>query len=286
MAWATVEEIDDLEHPRATLLAMARAVARLGVMPEAALVGRKYSAELELSSADHRQRDASVAPSRRHRFWPRPAATRKCAALQNVIPSTVWRATWAIPPPRTSPPQKANGASPSIAAVTRPCAQFLRRKAMNTQPLWLFLHLAGVVVWVGGMFFAYCLPASGGRRLSIRRYDLRSGSGLRALLPLCLGSRALILVSGFIMLATQGLPSRRPPSSDVRFGAPHAGRLRRRGDRSLPALREAVAASNWPAGAAALGRIRKLVGFHLSPGIRGHCHRHPGDGSEADRFPR
>ena len=29
---------------------------------------------------------------------------------------------------------------------------------MNTQPLWLFLHLAGVVVWVGGMFFAYvCL---------------------------------------------------------------------------------------------------------------------------------
>lgn len=35
----------------------------------------------------------------------------------------------------------------------------------------------------------------------------------------------------------------------------------------LPELRRAVAAEDWPSGGAALGRIRRLVGFNLIMGL-------------------
>ena len=35
----------------------------------------------------------------------------------------------------------------------------------------------------------------------------------------------------------------------------------------LPPLRQAIAAQDWPAGGAALGRIRQLVGYNLLLGL-------------------
>ena len=62
VAWATVEEIDDLNILRATLLAMARAVARLGVVPEAALVDGNIPPSLNCPVQTIVKGDASVAP--------------------------------------------------------------------------------------------------------------------------------------------------------------------------------------------------------------------------------
>lgn len=132
-----------------------------------------------------------------------------------------------------------------------------------------WLHLLGVAVWVGGMFFAYMAlrPAA----VAVLEPPLRLPlwhQTLRRFFLWVWVAVVLILVSGLHMIAALG--GRDAPAyawimlvigivmmlifAHVFFAA-----FRR--------LERAVAAADWKAGGAALGQIRKLVGLNLILGL-------------------
>ncbi len=132
-----------------------------------------------------------------------------------------------------------------------------------------WLHLIGVAVWVGGMFFAYMAlrPAA----VAVLEPPLRLPlwhQTLRRFFLWVWVAVVLILVSGLHMIAVLG--GRDAPAyawimlvigivmmlifAHVFFAA-----FRR--------LERAVAAADWKAGGAALGQIRKLVGLNLILGL-------------------
>lgn len=140
---------------------------------------------------------------------------------------------------------------------------------MNWQAFWLFLHVSGVVVWVGGMFFAYvCLrPAA----VEVLEPPLRLTLWQRVFkrfFPMVWLAVGMILASGFTMIINLGFAAA-PLHVHLMFasGLVMVGVFV--GVVTLPfrALSDAVAASDWPAGGAALGRIRQLVGFNLGLGF-------------------
>ena len=137
---------------------------------------------------------------------------------------------------------------------------------MSIAPL---LHLFGVVVWVGGMFFAYMAlrPVAAAvleppQRLSLwvgvfakffpwvwLSVVLILGSGLYMLMQLGgasapLYALAMLALGGVMMLLFAHV-----------FFAPYKK------------LKRAVAEQAWPAGGAALGQIRMLIGINLSIGL-------------------
>ena len=139
---------------------------------------------------------------------------------------------------------------------------------MNMTPLMLFLHLAGVTVWVGGMFFAYvCLrPAA----VDVLEPPLRLTLWKRVFerfFPTVWAAVAAILGSGLFMLLTMGFGAA-PRHYHLMFVTGLVMVAVFIGVVTVPfrALVDAVEAKNWPAGGAALGRIRQLVGFNLSLG--------------------
>jgi uncharacterized membrane protein len=132
-----------------------------------------------------------------------------------------------------------------------------------------WLHLLGVAVWVGGMFFAYMAlrPAA----VAVLEPPLRLPlwhQTLRRYFLWVWVAVVLILISGLHMIAALG--GRDAPAyawimlvigivmmlifAHVFFAA-----FRR--------LERAVAAADWKAGGAALGQIRKLVGLNLILGL-------------------
>ena len=140
---------------------------------------------------------------------------------------------------------------------------------MNWHPLWLFLHIAGVVVWVGGMFFAYvCLrPAA----VEVLEPPLRLTLWKRVFdrfFPMVWLAVGLILATGFTMLTELGFAAA-PLNLHLMFASGLAMVGVFVGVVTVPfqALKEAVEARNWPAGGVALGRIRQLVGFNLLLGF-------------------
>lgn len=140
---------------------------------------------------------------------------------------------------------------------------------MALDPLLRFVHVLAVVVWVGGMFFAYlCLrPAAAQLLTPPQRLPLWQAvfarffvwvwaavllipaSGLGILLPVGFAAAPLhwhlMLTSGLVMIGIYLY---------VVFG-PYAR------------LKAAVAAQDWPAGGAALNRIRQAVGSNLLLGM-------------------
>ena len=133
----------------------------------------------------------------------------------------------------------------------------------------LFLHVLSVVVWVGGMFFAYMAlrPVAAGVLEPPQRLTLWAGV-FGKFFPWVWASVALILASGLHMLAVLGgtgapLYALAMLALGVLmmlifahvFFAPY-GRLKR-----------AVAAQDWKAGGGALGQIRMLIGINLSLGL-------------------
>lgn len=140
---------------------------------------------------------------------------------------------------------------------------------MNFHPFWLFLHVTAVVVWVGGMFFAYvCLrPVA----VEVLEPPLRLKLWRKVLerffrfVWLAVG---FILASGFTMLAILGFATA-PLHIHAMFamGLVMVGVFVGVVTVPFASLREAVEAGNWSAGGAALGRIRQLVGFNLLLGI-------------------
>jgi len=136
-------------------------------------------------------------------------------------------------------------------------------------PLFKILHLTGVVLWVGGMFFAWmCLrPVAALQLAPPARLQLWAGVFAR-FFPWVWVSVAAILLSGMWTLLTVGF-KQAPPFWHLMltlgwlmaaifvyvFALPYGQ------------LKQAVATQNWPAGGQALGRIRQLVGVNLLLGL-------------------
>jgi len=135
--------------------------------------------------------------------------------------------------------------------------------------LTLLLHVLSVVVWVGGMFFAYMAlrPVAASVLEPPQRLTLWAGV-FGKFFPWVWVSVVLILLSGLHMLMKLGGAAAPHYAMTMLalgvammlifahvFFAPY-GRLKR-----------AVAQQDWKAGGAALGQIRKLIGINLSLGL-------------------
>lgn len=131
----------------------------------------------------------------------------------------------------------------------------------------LFVHLAGVVTWVGGMAFAhFCLrPAAlalpPAQRLGLWR------AVLGRFFPVVWVSIAAIVVSGFAMLLEVGF-AQAPRAWHVMaaIGLLMAGIFASIWLGPWRALQQAVAAESWAQGAQALNRIRQRVTLNLALG--------------------
>lgn len=136
-------------------------------------------------------------------------------------------------------------------------------------PIFLFLHITGVVVWVGGMFFAWmCLrPVAATQLEPPVRVKLWAGVFTR-FFPWVWLAVATIFLSGLPPLLAIGM--RQAPSHwhlmlslglimsaifVYVFSLPY-GKLKR-----------AVADQDWPTAGAALGQIRRLIGINLVLGF-------------------
>jgi uncharacterized membrane protein len=139
---------------------------------------------------------------------------------------------------------------------------------MTFQHLTLFVHILGVVVWVGGMAFAYlCLRPAAAALPPEQRLPLWTAT-LQRFFALVWVSVAIILLSGFGKLGAVGFAN--APGAwhwmmltglvmVAVFVAIWFGPWRR--------LKRAVEATDWASGAVALNAIRRLVGFNLALGL-------------------
>jgi uncharacterized membrane protein len=133
----------------------------------------------------------------------------------------------------------------------------------------LFLHVISVVVWVGGMFFAYMAlrPIAASVLEPPQRLTLWAGV-FDKFFPWVWVAVILILLSGLHMLSLLG-GSAAPLYALAMlvlgvvmmliFGHVFFSPYRK--------LKRAVATQEWKAGGAALALIRKLVGINLSIGL-------------------
>ena len=133
-----------------------------------------------------------------------------------------------------------------------------------------FLHVIGVVIWVGGMFFAYMTlrPAAAALLEPPQRLPLWQATLSRFFTWVWIAVALIIVSSAWMLVALGGMKSvgvyvhvmlaigvvMMAIFAHV-FFAPY-----RR-------LTRAVQAKDWPAGGAALGQIRKLVGLNLILGL-------------------
>jgi len=142
---------------------------------------------------------------------------------------------------------------------------------MSLASLYIVVHILSAVVWVGGMFFAYvCLrPVAASLLEPPQRLSLWVGIFNR-FFPLVWVAVILLPLSGYLMvfLFWQGLHA--APAyvhamnglgllmivvfSHVYFA-------------SFKKLKKAVLNEDWPAGAGALAKIRKLVALNLTLGL-------------------
>jgi len=135
--------------------------------------------------------------------------------------------------------------------------------------LTLLFHVLGIVVWVGGMFFAYMAlrPVAASVLEPPQRLSLWAGVFGR-FFPWVWASVALILGSGLHMLMKLGGAAAPHYALTMLvlgvammlifahvFFAPYKK------------LKLAVGQQDWKAGGAALGQIRKLIGINLSLGL-------------------
>ncbi len=136
-------------------------------------------------------------------------------------------------------------------------------------PLFKFLHVAGVVIWVGGMFFAWmCLrPVAAVNFEPPARLKLWADV-FASFFPWVWACVTAILLSGLTTLVATGM--RRAPMHwhvmlmlglimSTIFVYVFMGPYSR--------LKGAVNGQNWPSGAKALGQIRQLIGINLLLGI-------------------
>ncbi len=142
---------------------------------------------------------------------------------------------------------------------------------MNIMSVSIALHVLSVVVWVGGMFFAYvCLrPAAATVLEPPQRLTLWAQTFAR-FFPFVWLAIIFILFSGYLMLFTLwGGFAKAPVYVHIMNGLGIVMMLifMHVFFAAYKRLREAVAIQDWPAGAKKLAQIRLLIGINLSIGI-------------------
>ncbi|RKP59301.1 CopD family protein [Pararobbsia silviterrae] len=132
----------------------------------------------------------------------------------------------------------------------------------------LFLHLLGVVVWVGGMVFAhFCLRPAAQELTPQSRLPLME-SALGTFFGWVSVSIVVILLTGGFMLSKVG--DMRAPWPVLAMAGTGVlmmllfGHLR---FAMYPRVQRAVQAQRWPDGAAAIGSIRRIVVVNLVLGV-------------------
>lgn len=133
----------------------------------------------------------------------------------------------------------------------------------------LFLHLLGVVVWVGGMFFAYMAlrPVAAAVLEPPQRLTLWSGV-FDKFFPWVWASVVLVLLSGLHMLMVfGGLAAPHYALTMLVLGVVMMLIFGHVVFSPYRKLKRAVAAQDWQAGGGALGQIRRLIGINLSLGL-------------------
>ena len=135
--------------------------------------------------------------------------------------------------------------------------------------LLIFLHLLGVISWLGGMFFAYyCLrPAAVEVLEPPQRLPLWAATFAR-FLPYMGVAVAVLVASGFGLLLAVGF--RHAPIGwhvMMTLGLVMAAVFVYVYAALYPKLRAHCAASAWPAAAQALNRIRQMVALNLALGV-------------------
>lgn len=129
----------------------------------------------------------------------------------------------------------------------------------------LFLHLAGIIIWVGGMFFAhFCLrPVAAAQLPPPQRLPLLAEVLGRFFFAVA-ASIVAIVVSGFAIIGSVGFSQ-----APIHWHVMEAIGLLMTGIFCViyflyyHRLKAGVAAQDWPAAGAAMNRIRVLVATNL-----------------------
>lgn len=135
--------------------------------------------------------------------------------------------------------------------------------------LYLLLHVLSVVVWVGGMFFAYMAlrPVAASVLEPPQRLTLWVGV-FGKFFPWVWASVALILLTGLILLMKiGGAAAPHYALTMLALGVAMMLIFAHVFFAPYKKLKRAVSEQNWKAGGAALGQIRMLIGINLSIGL-------------------
>jgi len=133
----------------------------------------------------------------------------------------------------------------------------------------LFLHVLGVVVWVGGMFFAYMAlrPVAASVLEPPQRLALWAGV-FGKFFPWVWASVALILLTGLHMLMKLGgAAAPHYTLAMLALGVAMMAIFAHVFFAPYKKLQRAVGEQDWKAGGAALGQVRRLIGINLSLGL-------------------
>ena len=131
------------------------------------------------------------------------------------------------------------------------------------------LHVLGVVVWVGGMFFAYMAlrPVAASVLEPPQRLALWAGV-FGKFFPWVWLSVALILATGLhLLVAFGGMAAPHYVLAMLVLGVVMMLIFAHVFFAPTRRLKRAVAVQDWKAGAAALGQIRLLIGVNLAIGL-------------------
>lgn len=129
----------------------------------------------------------------------------------------------------------------------------------------LLVHLAGVIVWVGGMFFAhFCLrPEAAAQLQPPQRLPLLAGVLGRFFSSVAVAVGA-ILISGFGLILSVGMAHAPWPwHLMLTSGLVMSGIFIYIYGVLFQRLRAGVAIQDWPTAGAEMNRIRPLVAFNL-----------------------
>jgi uncharacterized membrane protein len=140
---------------------------------------------------------------------------------------------------------------------------------MAWKVIWLFVHVASVVVWVGGMLFAYQFlrPVAARQLQPPQRLPLWAGV-FECFFPWVWISVSLILVSGLAMILQVGFKLA-PINWHLMFalGLAMMAIFMHVFFAPYRRLKRAVAQQHWPSAGAALNQIRRLVGINVILGF-------------------
>ena len=132
-----------------------------------------------------------------------------------------------------------------------------------------WLHLLGVVVWVGGMFFAHMALRPSVQALDPPQRLPLLAATLSRFLTWVAASIVLILGSGaYLIVAYGGFGAVRwPVHAMTALGLVMVLVYAWLVASPFRALKDGVAAADWPRAGAAMGRVRHLVAVNLVLGI-------------------